>query len=165
MLIPVHYRPRSVQEKNRWWVLSITARIIIEEEEQQIRLTMLNEILPVLVADVLKNPRLKTTREFYGTPGDKRFALVNSDAWIWLKEMEIDAPGYKLTPANRAGQRLLGVRVDRFQEAEKPGGNAAISVTLLNAGGNVNGAAIGGCTVRYAARRTKKGWAVELQEP
>jgi hypothetical protein len=37
ILVPVHYRPRSVQEKNRWWVLTITARIVIEEEEMRIR--------------------------------------------------------------------------------------------------------------------------------
>ena len=34
VLVPVHYRPRSAQEKNRWWVLTITARIVMEEEEQ-----------------------------------------------------------------------------------------------------------------------------------
>jgi hypothetical protein len=33
-LFLVQYRPRAVQEKNRWWVLSITARIVIEEEER-----------------------------------------------------------------------------------------------------------------------------------
>jgi hypothetical protein len=36
-LVPVLYRPRAAREKGRWWVLNITARIIIEEEERQIR--------------------------------------------------------------------------------------------------------------------------------
>jgi hypothetical protein len=37
IFIPVHYRPKSAQAKNRWWVLSITPRIWIEEEERQIQ--------------------------------------------------------------------------------------------------------------------------------
>jgi hypothetical protein len=163
-LIPVHYRPRSVQEKNRWWVLSITSRIIIEEEEQQVRIGILMEVLPVVVADALKNPRLKATREFYGSPGDKRFALVNSDAWTWPKELKFDTPEHQLTPAMREGQRLLGIRVDRFQEPVKDGAPATLTVTLVNAGGNSNGAVVGGCTLRYTARHTEKGWTVELSE-
>jgi hypothetical protein len=35
--LPVHYRPASARAKNRWWILSITPRIWIEEEERQIR--------------------------------------------------------------------------------------------------------------------------------
>jgi hypothetical protein len=35
--MPVHYRPRSADGKERWWVLSITPRIYIEEEEEMIR--------------------------------------------------------------------------------------------------------------------------------
>jgi len=163
-LVPVHYRPRSVQEKNRWWVLSITPRIIIEEEEQQIRAVMLGDVLPVIVADVLKNPRLKTTREFYGSPGDKRFTLVNSDAWTWPKELQLDAAGHQLTPAKREGQRLLGIRLDGHQEPSKANAKPIFTITLLNAGGSANGAVIGGCTIRYSARQLEKGWAVELAE-
>jgi hypothetical protein len=163
-LVPVHYRPRSVQEKNRWWVLSITPRIIIEEEEQQIRAGMLMEVLPIIVADVLKNPRLKTTREFYGSPDDKHFALVNSDAWTWPKELQLDAADYQLTPAKREGQRLLGIRFDGHQEPGKAIAKPIFTVTLLNAGGSANGAVIGGCTIRYTARQLEKGWAVELAE-
>ncbi|MCI0642929.1 MAG: hypothetical protein L0Y72_00875 [Gemmataceae bacterium] len=37
VLIPVHWRPRAMQEKDRWWVLSLTPRIYIEEEERHIR--------------------------------------------------------------------------------------------------------------------------------
>lgn len=163
-LVPVHYRPRSVQEKNRWWVLSITPRIIIEEEEQQIRAVMLNEVLPVIVADILKNPRLQSTRDFYGTPGDKRFALVNSDAWTWPKELKVDTPDRQLTPAKREGNRVLGIRSDGYQEPSKTNAKPSFTITLLNAGGNANGAVIGGCTIRYAARQLEKGWAVELAE-
>jgi hypothetical protein len=37
MLVPVHYRPQSLQAKDRWWVLSISTRIYIEEEERRLR--------------------------------------------------------------------------------------------------------------------------------
>jgi hypothetical protein len=35
--VPVHYRSAWAKAKNRWWVLSITPRIYIEEEERMIR--------------------------------------------------------------------------------------------------------------------------------
>ncbi len=37
ILVPVHYRPASVRAENRRWVLRITPRIVIEEEEREIR--------------------------------------------------------------------------------------------------------------------------------
>ena len=63
---PRAFRPRSAKEKDRWWVLCITPRIVIEEEERVIREGIASPILREVVADVLHNPRLKTTREFYG---------------------------------------------------------------------------------------------------
>jgi len=36
-LVAVHYRPASAREKGQWWVLSLTPRIYIEEEERAIR--------------------------------------------------------------------------------------------------------------------------------
>jgi hypothetical protein len=130
-----------------------------------IRLGNLDALLPALVADVLNNPRLKATRDFYGTPGDKRFALVNSAAWTWPEKFAAATPGYQLTPAARMGKRLLGIRVDQYQEAEKENANPMVIVTLLNAGGSENGAVVGGCTLRYTARSGVKGWTVELVEP
>ncbi|GEM_PF-6409739 len=156
ILIPVHYRPKALQEKNRWWVLHINPRIWIDEEEMQIHQVAMEAALPLIVADVLKNPRLKSTRDFYGTPGDKRFALIDSDAWKWSKELKVEVPGHERTPAKRAGQRLLGIRVERTEPA--------IAVTLVNAGGSDNGVVVGGCTIRYKARAMEKGWTVKLAE-
>ena len=45
ILVPVNHRSKSLQEKNRWWVLSITPRIIIAEEERNIQEAMLPPIL------------------------------------------------------------------------------------------------------------------------
>ncbi|MBI1914254.1 MAG: hypothetical protein HYS12_05890 [Planctomycetes bacterium] len=158
LLVPVHFRPPSARAKDRWWVLSITPRIVIEEEERIIRQGSLEFILPALLADVLTNPRLKTTRDFYGTPGDKRFALVNSDAWTWPKDFRPSVPGHRQAPVRRAGNRLLGIRIDQYQGEE----NYPIKLTLLNAGGDANGAVVGGCTLRYTTREGAKGTVVEL---
>jgi hypothetical protein len=101
-----------------------------------------------VIADALTNPRLKGLRDLYGTPDDKRFALP--------KDSKIDVPGFERTPARAAGKRLLGLRID--------GGEPVFTVTLFNAGGNDNGAAIGAATVRYHARQSDKGWRVEVVE-
>jgi RNA polymerase sigma factor (sigma-70 family) len=37
LLLPVQYRPRAAREKDRWFVLSITPRIYIAEEEEALR--------------------------------------------------------------------------------------------------------------------------------
>lgn len=37
VLAPVHYRPRAAEAKGRRWVLMVTARIYVEEEERQLR--------------------------------------------------------------------------------------------------------------------------------
>jgi hypothetical protein len=162
ILLPVHYRPRSIQEKERWWVLMITSRIIIEEEERMMLQGDL-EVLPGLLADLLTNPRLKATREFFGTPGDTRCALVDSDAWTWPEK--IDLPGHQRVAANRAGKRLLGIRIDKIDWPVIDNEKYSFKVTLVNAGGSANGAVFGGCTIHYTARPLKKGWTVELAEP
>ena len=62
----------------------------------------------------------------------------------------------RLPPAKRDGKRLLGIRVDKYQDD--------ITLTLVNAGGSANGEVIGGCTIRYTARHVEKGWVVELAD-
>jgi hypothetical protein len=162
-LLAVHVRPRALQAKNRWWVLHISPRIIIAEEEQIILQGYVKDDLPLLIADILNNPRLKTAREFAGTPGDKRFALVDSNVWTWPKELRRSVSGYQLTPMQREGKRLLGIRVDRFQWSEKED-TLLFSVTLVNAGGSANGEAVGGCTLHYSVRGTDKSRTIKLTD-
>jgi hypothetical protein len=161
ILTPVQFRPRALRDKNRWLVLLISPRINIEAEERIIRKGELESRLPELVADVLRNPRLQGTRDLYGTPGDKRFALIDSEACTWPKEKPIAVTGYQLTPAKREGKRLLGIRIDKYRSEEPD----AITITLVNAGGNENGAVVGGCTLRYSVRSKGKGYVAELSEP
>ena len=157
IIVPVYYRPRSAKEKNRYLALVITARIRMEEEERRIRDAGLEEVLPLVVADVLKNPALKATRDFYGSPGDKRFALVDNDAWTWSKSPPLAIAGHSLMPAKREGQRLLGIRIEKADEGK-------ITVALFNAGGVTNGTAIGAVSLRYLARPGEKGWTIKLAE-
>ncbi len=152
VLVPLQYRPRALREKDHWWVLKIAPRIIIEDEEQILRRSGVESVLPAVLADVLSNPRLKTMRDAFGTPGEKRFALVDSDAWAW-KEFRPAVPGFQLTPSRKTGNRLLGVRIDQDRLGEKD----TIRLTLINAGGNENGEAVGGATFRYSTRRDDKG--------
>src|SRR5437763_16269072 len=109
------------------------------------------------MADVLNNPLLKSARDRYGTAGDKRFSLVDSEAWAW-KDYRPSVPGHQLMPATRAGNRLLGVRIDQYGSDE----NAVVTVTLVNAGGKANGEAVGGVTLRHSPRMRDKGRTVEL---
>jgi hypothetical protein len=143
---------------------------VIDEEERQILageiVLEMEALIPRILADALTNPRLQSTRDYCGTPGDKRFALVNSDAWPWPKSFHPKVKGFELTPANPAGKRLLGLRIDGRQWTSRdPDGKLAIRVTLVNAGGSDNGQALGGCTVTYFAHQGDKGWSIELSEP
>jgi hypothetical protein len=164
MLIPVNYRPAALQKKGRWWVLALSPRILIEDEVKEIRKSSLEAILPAVVKDVLTNPRLKATRDFVGTAGDGRFALVNSPTFTWPETYRPEIAGHQLTPGERKGKRLLGIRVDQAQE----GDGWTLTIALVNAGGKDNGAVFGPSTLRYHARSMEKGWGVELadgQEP
>jgi hypothetical protein len=164
VLTPVHYRPDLPRGAKALWVLAVHARIHIEEEEQQLRRATLADILDDVVADALKNPKLKAIRELQGTAAESRFALVDSTAWKWPKDFRIEAPDFQRTAPLAKGNRLLGLRVERYREPAHAKEPHAVTLTLFNAGGADNGPAIGGCTVRYLARPNAKGWAIELSE-
>lgn len=160
VLLPARLPP-GAGVKDRHGVLRLTTRIIILEEEQHIRAGTLKELLPALMRDVLTNPRLKGLRDYYGTPGDNRFALVNGGDWSWPKDLRADIAGHRVAPPAKEGKRLLGLRAADYRDAGK---DAEVTVTLVNAGGAANGVAAGGATLRYRARPTEKGgWTVTLE--
>ncbi len=166
LLVAVHYCPRSVQARDKGWALLLSPRISIFEEEEFYQFGgSPDKFFSEVVADILTNPRLKTTREFYGSPDDKRFALVNSEAWTWPDTLRPAIPGFQMVPAERKGKRLLGIRVDHFPDVRKENTSPDIMVTLVNAGGSSNGAVVGGGTIRYQIKSGKKGLTVELAEP
>jgi hypothetical protein len=125
-----------------------------------------NEILQGIIKDVLTNPGLKDTRDFYGTTGDKMFALVDEGKFGWPKEFKPDAPGFKLVVPSRNpfvnGRRVLGIRIDKFDLEAKPKlFDTPVEVCVFNAGGSANGGVIGGCTIYYIPKRVGKRWKVE----
>lgn len=126
-------------------------------------------ILQAVLKDVLTNPDLKGTHEFYGTAADGTVVLSDGGEVGWPAGFRPETPGYRLVPAARdpfvRQRRVLGVRLDRFDLAKKPGGlfDTPIEVCVLNVGGSADGGVIGGCSVYYVPKRVGKGWTVELQ--
>jgi hypothetical protein len=55
VLVPVQFRPASAQAKDRWWVLSVSVRIVIEEEERAEWIGWLRANLPRWLADAITN--------------------------------------------------------------------------------------------------------------
>jgi hypothetical protein len=125
------------------------------------------EILQAVLTDVLISPKLKNTRDVYGTPKDRTLALVPGEKLAWPKEFNPGTHGLRLvtTPADPFDhpRRILGIRLDRFDldpkklDAQK----ASIEITILNAGGGANGNVIGACCITYVPRRVGHRWVVE----
>jgi hypothetical protein len=125
------------------------------------------EVLQAVITDVLTNPDLKSTREFYGTAKDRTLALIDDEKLGWPKEFRPDTHGYKLVQVrddpflNR--RRILGIRVDKFElkAGKAECGEEPVQVCVFNAGGSAYGGVIGGCTVYYGLKRVGKRWVVE----
>src|SRR5262249_46349714 len=108
VLYPVEFRPRALKDRKRWSAVRVQPVIYIPEEHQFEREQALRDALPAIVADVVKNPRLKRTRDFIGTSGDARIVLLDSPEWTWPKEL-LGVKDVKVVPAARTGPRLLGL--------------------------------------------------------
>jgi hypothetical protein len=125
------------------------------------------QILQAVVESVLTDPDLKTTRDFYGTPKEGKFAL--DDGQIpWPKDLRPMVAGYtqvQRPPECRFGpqNRLMGVRLDQFGwDGKKAIKEFSIDVAISNVGGSTNGAVIGGCFANYTAKHAGKKWVAQL---
>jgi hypothetical protein len=197
ILMPVDYRPSGKGNEDKVWLLVARPFIWIDEEVKEIRkgggdvspqtvwdsevpkeekpapeatLPLNDEVKEVLqgvITDVLTNPDLKSTRDFYGTAKDKTFTLVDNEKKSWPREFYPETKGYTLVKVNNDpfanSRRVLGIRLDKFDLKQKKVDffNAPIEVCLFNAGGSANGAVIGGCTVYYVPKRIATRWTVE----
>src|SRR5262245_10500132 len=125
------------------------------------------EILQAIITDVLTNPDLKDTREFYGTAKDKTVALEDGAELGWPKGFNPGLHGHTLVrvPVDPFGNqhRVLGIRLNKFDLTQNKAGqrDAPIEIGLSNVGGSTNGAVIGGCIVWYVPKRVGKHWTVE----
>jgi hypothetical protein len=131
------------------------------------------QILDAVLQDILTNPRFKDDREFYGTPGDKRVALVSDDDYgvPWPKQYRPTLTGYTFCRVSAIRTdpddvRVLGVRLDKyFGEGVAPvfPMSPPVAVCLFNAGGRKNGDAGGGCHYYYTPKKVADGWTVEFE--
>ena len=152
-LYPVQFQ-QTDKNRQRWLVLRVTPRIYIVEEEEQIRRADQAEVIPLVVAEALKDPRLQAARALFQAAGDNRVALIDSETWTWPVDLKVELAGHQMTKPDRSSKRFLGVRIDKYHEAEQAN-MVEVTLTLVNAGG---GAPVGGHFIRYSARRLEKGW-------
>jgi hypothetical protein len=129
-------------------------------------------ILDAVFRDVLGNEFLKEVRAGCGTPGDRRVVLVSNAEYgvPWPHDYRPLLPeGYEVrrvaegANTGAAEPRMLGIRIDRLNLQQKEAGMFAepIAVTLMNPGGEQNGAIIGGCSVSYFLSRKQGHWTAE----
>jgi hypothetical protein len=193
-IMPVDFRSKEARAAGRVWVLRVKPWIYIEEEQALIRKGLIppvgkeepkgpakkppapprtpqvEQLLEALVTDVLTNPALKGNQAFYGTPGVKKFTLVDGQVG-WPDWFRPKVAGYEYVPVenvktNGWAKRMLGIRLDKFKPQEKKPARSfnggPIEVVLYNAGGSANGAVIGGCFVSFAPVLKGKKWGVEF---
>lgn len=135
-------------------------------------------IFDALLVHVLTDPVLEHFREFYGTPQDRRFAIVSNGsygipwpAWYIPSVDNFESVRVLEGSTAEAGQpRLVGIRLDKFNLDDKPEADhlvlpdGQIEITILNAGGSGDGLqTIGGCSVYYDAKRSDGKWTVKFK--
>jgi hypothetical protein len=149
------------------------AAIVYWKNKPQISRAEQIQICDAVLNDLLNNPDLQDSRDFYGTTGDKQVALVSysrSDC-NWPSFYRPAIPGYIVLRINDgAGRddskpRTLGFRLDKFNPWQKTTGifDAPVCVTIMNAGGSSNGGVVGGCNVFYGLERNSGRWTVQYQ--
>ena len=144
------------------------------------------QVLQQVLLDVLTNPLLKSARDFYGTPGDKRVTLQSDSEAPWPRGWRPKVPGYEVRfrPGSNPvleflyryapggdwlyyytkyrEPRMLGVALGACNLDPTRDYTEQVRVTLFNIGGDAGGdGADGGCTVYYTLRREKGQWVAE----
>jgi hypothetical protein len=146
----------------------------LDSDASQVERSDQELILDAVLQDLLTNPRLDHTRAFYGTPGDTKIALVTNASYgvPWPLTYWPILPGWTISrvmegsPRKHEEPRLLGIRIDRFSidDDKPPDSRSPVEVTVLNAGGNNNGAiVIGGCHVYYRPKQVGHKWVVRFE--
>ena len=133
-------------------------------------------IFDALLEHVLTDPNLESFRKFYGTPGDRKFALVSDKGYgiswpDWYVPSVDNFESVQIDEGSAAGPerpRRLGTRLEKFNLDHKSEHFALIDgqieVTIFNAGGSGGELPpIGGCSVYFDAKRTANKWAVECK--
>jgi hypothetical protein len=168
------FRPRGVWDETGWDELT---RELGGRAKPLPATADAKAILQAVLTHVLTDKEISHSREFYGTKADRTVLLSDTGDWAWPDGFQPDLHGYKRVTsrpgpfAPRAKRnRVLGVRIDRFEPEAKVSGplDGPITVCLFNAGGHANGAVIGGCSVFYTVKKVGDKWVAEfagLEDP
>jgi hypothetical protein len=141
------------------------------------------QLLEQVLNDLLTNPDLEGAREFYGTAGVRRVALVKESPAAWPKNWRPAVVGYDFqyrseqTPVEdfvywhlpagprivglvrSARPRLLAIRLDKLNLRPDREYDDQISVCVFNIGGDGGEPqVIGGCIVYYTITRKDGKW-------
>jgi len=135
------------------------------------------EVLRAVIQDVLTNNDLKEPREFYGTSGDRRLALVSiSDYGVpWPTNFHAALDGYDVVliqeqerKTDRTEPHLLGIRIEVFDlskrvDRSKRLASVPVQIAILNAGGQGDRPVTGACSVYYSAMKEGEKWIVRYE--
>ncbi len=123
----------------------------------------IDDILRELVVDIVTGEAFARTRNFYGTPGEKRFALVDGKV-VWPKWFQAGLVGYqqlRVVPERSTEKnRLYGITLHTLEIQRKNNKivGVEISVSISNVGGHANGGVIGSCHVTWRGTKNGKKW-------
>lgn len=149
----------SVVYRNIPW----TIKELKKPSYTRIRLTKdLKELLDQAISDLMLNPSLLRTKQFYGPEKITEVALISRGShYLWPKGYlsPVNGVTFKHLPIDYRhpddAQPLLGMDI---REAIIQGNHANLEFCIFNVGGkNV----IGGCSVYYKGLKTDKGWTVQ----
>ncbi len=124
------------------------------------------QILQAVIESVLTDPEIKDFRDFYGVPGDNKFALVSGRHFDWPKKFRPAIAGMiqeQSTDSNRCPgfrPRLMGIRIDGLDlKALKAGAKEVdVGIAVENVGGAFPNGVIGGGRVSFVAHRDGTQW-------
>lgn len=138
--------------------------------------------MDAVLSDLLTRRTCKSSREFYGTPGDREIILVNTNYSVpWPQSYGPKGlRGWRIIPGSHYEapkpskfdkcDRKLGVRIDllcinpAILDSER--GNpffGPISLCVFNVGGHKNGAVIGGCEYYWSAEFRGNAWVLKFR--
>lgn len=136
-----------------------------------------SQILSTVVRHVLCDEKNSSARDFYGTKGDTIVILVDGDV-RWSAGFAPKVEGFKFLLEQSQGTRFsdkldrrLAIRLDHCdldgpQKAKGElgifGEKSPIQITIMNGGGQQNGAVIGGQSTWYSITKKNGKWGAEF---
>lgn len=104
-------------------------------------------IINLVISDALQNPDHQSSRDFYGTPGNRTAIVLTEGVTPWPGENTATVPGWNINERESLSQpesdaaRVLVLRFDKFA-LDKPANtllDGHVSLCLFNGGGNPDG--------------------------